>query len=142
MNNINKILCLVIIYSFTQSTYTASTPAQAFSRANCLASIPTQGDGKFNESVSYDLNLDSKEILTNHNMTVTTFQSNNCNSNVREQTVSNPNGYRARAGYVDYQHNDVAWFVEGTHVEILDNGSKVMELTSAVDCNLVANQFL
>lgn len=144
MKNLNKTLFIFVIFSFTQNTYTASSPAQTFSRANCKATIPTQGYGQFNESVSYDLDVDSNSssLLAKHNMTVTTSQSNNCNSDMRMHSVSNPDGYRARAGYVDRMDSNVQWLVEGAHVEVLDNGSRIMELTSAIDCNLVVNQFI
>ena len=144
MKNIKKPLLVFILFSFIQSTYTASTPAQGFSRANCDAAIPTQGYGKFNESVSYDLDiaLNSSSIFAKHNMTVTTSQKNNCNTNMRSHSISNSSGYRARAGYVDRMDSKVQWLVEGAHVEILDNGSRVMELSSAIDCNLVINQFI
>lgn len=144
MKNIKKPLLAFILFSFIQHTYTASTPAQGFSRANCDATIPTQGYGKFNESVSYDLDVDlnSSSLLAKHNMVVTTSQKNNCNTDMRGHSTSNPSGYRARAGYVDRMDSKVRWFVEGAHVEILDNGSRVMELSSAIDCNLVINQII
>lgn len=129
---------------YSPNVYTADQPAQTFSRANCDATIPTQGYGKFNESVSYDLDMDlnSSSLLLKHNMTVTTLQRNNCNRDMREHSVSNPNGYRARAGYVDRFDSKVQWLVEGKHIEILDSGMTLIELSSAVDCNLVINQFL
>lgn len=144
MKNVNKSLFIFVILSFSTKIYTADEPAQAFSRANCDAIIPTQGYGKFNESVSYDFDLDvnSSSLLAKHNMTVTTIQSNNCNSDIRSHGVNNPNGYRARAGYVDRMDSKVEWLVEGRHVEVLNSGTTLIELSSAIDCNLVINQFL
>lgn len=144
MKLIKKSLLVFILCSFIQNTYTASSPAQGFSRANCLASIPTQGDGYFNESVSYDLDFDkdSSSLLAKHNMTVYTNQKNNCNSDVRRNTVVNSSGYRARAGYVDDANSKILWVVDGVHEEYLDNGARVVELSSAKDCNLAINQFL
>lgn len=143
MKNIKKVF-ISVIFIFSSNAYTADEPAQTFSRANCDATIPTQGYGKFNESVSYDLDIDlnSSSLLSKHNMTVTTSQRNNCNTDIRGHSVSNPNGYRARAGYVDRMDSKVQWLVEGKHVEILDSGITLIELSSAVDCNLVINQFL
>lgn len=144
MKNIKKTLSIFIIFSFIQNAYAASTPAQVFSRANCEATIPTQGYGQFNESVSYDIDLDinSSSLLAKHNMTVTTSQTNNCNSDRRMHTVFNPSGYRARAGYVDRMDSKVQWLVEGEHIEMLDDGSELIQYSSAIDCNLVINQFL
>lgn len=144
MKNLKKILLISLSFIFTQNTYTASSPAQAFSRANCKATIPTQGYGQFNESVSYDLDIDltSSSLLLKHNMEVGTYQRNNCNIAPRGHSVSNPSGYRARAGYVDDMLSDIEWLVEGTHMELLDNGASLMELTYAIDCNLVINQLI
>lgn len=54
---INKNLLIFTLLSFTCNSYASSSPAQVFSRANCFASIPTQGTGYFNESVSYEADL-------------------------------------------------------------------------------------
>ncbi len=86
---------LGLISFVSASTYAATVPAEAFSRANCEAYIPSFGYGWYNESISYDaLTGVHKNLYAKTDQKAT-------NGNQRTDNSSNPSGYRVRAGFVD-----------------------------------------
>ncbi len=127
---------LGLISFVSASTYAATVPAEAFSRANCEAYIPNFGYGWYNESISYDaLTGVHKNLYAKTDQKAT-------NGNQRTDNSSNPSGYRVRAGFVDPKSDKRFWNVSGTHYETLDNGRAVSQYTSAKDCNFKFGQFL
>lgn len=132
----NKLMLCVAITMLCHSGYTATKPAQAFSRANCEAYIPSFGWKLFNESVSYDA------FKGKHYMGVVSKQKRQNNHKITRQADSgNHYGYRARAGFEDDRKSMVRWIVNGYHRETLDNGKKVYVNTVATGCNLAFDQF-
>ncbi|APJ20455.1 MULTISPECIES: hypothetical protein [Acinetobacter] len=127
---------LGLISFISASPYAATVPAEAFSRANCEAYIPSFGYGWYNESISYDaLTGVHKNLYAKTDQKAT-------NGNQRTDNSSNPSGYRVRAGFVDPKSDKRFWNVSGTHYETLDNGRAVSQYTSAKDCNFKFGQFL
>lgn len=133
---IKKFFGLTLIGLMSTVTYSATVPAEAFSRGNCKIYIPGFGYGWYNESISYD-------ALTgvHKNMYAKTDQKAT-NGNQRTDNSSNPSGYRVRAGYVDPTSDTRFWNVSGTHYETLDNGRAVSQYSYAKDCNGKLGQFL
>ena len=132
--NIFKTL-IISILGFTSTTEVFSSPvrAEVFSRANCTHPVA------FNESISYDATTGRHK-----EMRVTTIQERTCGvGEPRTTSAYQPNGYRARAGFVDtFDKNLTMWNVVGKHSEVLDNGTIVNDTSSATDCNLKLGQWL
>lgn len=135
-NKMKSKIFLGLISFISFSTYAATVPAEAFSRANCKFYVPGFGYGWYNESISYD-------ALTgvHKNMYAKTDQKAT-NGNQRTDNSSNPSGYRVRAGFVDPTSDTRFWNVSGTHYETLDSGRAVSQYSSAKDCNGEIGQFL
>ena len=132
---------IFLVMGFSLNSYSATIPAQTFSRANCKVYIPSFGYGYYNESISYDVL--TKDLLTgsNHKMGVATKQKESRTGAIRQQDSGDVLGKRARAGYVDSPSDPRFWVVNGYHRETLDNGRKVYVNTVAQDCNLHFDQF-
>lgn len=137
MNVYFKYIALTTGLFLSSQAFSATVPAQTFSRANCKFLIPAPGlgYGYYNESVSFDL------TTGNHKMGVATKQKEKLTNVTRQKDSGNVVGKRARAGYVDDSNDKRFWTVNGYHRETLDNGKKVYVNTVAQGCNLAIDQF-
>ncbi|ENX05787.1 MULTISPECIES: hypothetical protein [Acinetobacter] len=133
LKNLLLLTCLIVA---TPCVFSATVPAETFSRGNCKFYVPKIGYGWYNESISYDA-LTGKH----KNMYAKTDQKAT-NGNIRTDHSSNPDGYRVRAGFVDPTTDNRFWNVSGTHYETLDSGRAVSQYTSAKDCNGKIGQIL
>ncbi|MGN5765668.1 hypothetical protein ACNQO6_15135 [Acinetobacter calcoaceticus] len=133
---LKKLLLLTSLILSAPSVFSATVPAEAFSRSNCKFYVPKIGYGWYNESISYDA------LTGQHkNMYAKTVQKAT-NGNTRTDNSSIPEGYRVRAGFVDPTTDARFWQVSGTHYETLDSGRAVSQYTSAKDCNGKIGQIL
>ncbi|ENW81282.1 hypothetical protein F909_02573 [Acinetobacter sp. ANC 3929] len=133
---LKKILFTTCLVFSASSVFSATVPAEAFSRANCKFFVPGFGYGWYNESISYDaLTGQHKNMYAKTDQKAT-------NGNTRTDNSSNPSGYRVRAGFVDPTADTRFWNVSGTHYETLDSGRAVSQYSSAKDCNGKIGQFL
>lgn len=116
--------------------FSATVPAEVFSRANCKFYIPKTGYGWYNESISYDaLSSQHKNMHTKTEQKANTGNTRTENSNTSES-------YRAKAGFMDPSTDTKFWNVTGTHYETLDSGRAVSQYTAAKDCNGKIGQVL
>lgn len=134
MEKILKSGLILVLLGFSLQSYSATVPAQAFSRANCLAYIPTFGYGKYNESISYDL------LTGDHRMGVASKQKESRTGVIRQRDSGDILGKRARAAYLDDSKDPRYWVVNGFHRETLDNSRKVYINTVAQGCNVHFDQ--